>query len=66
MPHHQSLYSSGEHSKLVAKFPNVILIIFCAGNADRHHYETFKKGAEEGMLIHLDNGKRFARVYVCA
>ena len=28
------------------------------GNGDRHHYETFKKGGNEGMLLHLDNAKR--------
>ncbi|EDO44241.1 predicted protein [Nematostella vectensis] len=32
---------------------------FLIGNADRHHYETFKKGDDEGMLVHLDNAKSF-------
>lgn len=32
---------------------------FIIGNGDRHHYETFKKGGNEGMLLHLDNAKSF-------
>ena len=29
-----------------------------SGNADRHHYETFVKGGDDAMVLHLDNGKR--------
>ena len=29
------------------------------GNADRHHYETFVKGGDDAMVLHLDNGKSF-------
>ncbi|XP_031574377.1 glycosaminoglycan xylosylkinase-like isoform X2 [Actinia tenebrosa] len=32
---------------------------FIIGNADRHHYETLKKGDEDGVLVHLDNAKSF-------
>lgn len=32
---------------------------FLIGNADRHHYETFKDEGDEGMLLHLDNAKSF-------
>ena len=37
-------------------FEKIIFII--AGNADRHHYETFVKGGDDAMVLHLDNGKR--------
>ena len=30
----------------------------CAGNADRHHYETYSKAKRHGKLLHIDNGKR--------
>lgn len=29
----------------------------CAGNMDRHHYETFEKFGNETFIIHLDNGR---------
>ena len=28
-----------------------------AGNADRHHYETYSKSRPHGKLLHIDNGK---------
>lgn len=35
------------------------LFDFLIGNADRHHYETFKDEGDSGMLLHLDNAKSF-------
>lgn len=32
---------------------------FLIGNADRHHYETFRDEGDQGMLLHLDNAKSF-------
>ena len=32
---------------------------YLIGNADRHQYETFEKDGDQGMLLHLDNAKRF-------
>lgn len=32
---------------------------FLIGNADRHHYETFEKDGDSGMLLLLDNAKSF-------
>ena len=35
---------------------------FLIGNADRHHFETYAlHGIKEGRLMHIDNGKRYAR-----
>ena len=31
---------------------------YLIGNADRHHYETFK-GYDESMLVMLDSAKRY-------
>jgi hypothetical protein len=35
------------------------LFIVLLGNADRHHYETFEKDGDSGMLLLLDNAKSF-------
>lgn len=35
-----------------------------AGNADRHHYETFRADGNNGRLLHLDNGKGCVWAYV--
>ncbi|XP_078358088.1 glycosaminoglycan xylosylkinase-like [Oculina patagonica] len=35
------------------------LFDFLIGNADRHHYETFKDEGDTGMPLHLDNAKSF-------
>ncbi|KAI8518561.1 Glycosaminoglycan xylosylkinase [Branchiostoma belcheri] len=32
---------------------------YLIGNADRHHYETFEKDGDKGMLLLLDNAKSF-------
>ncbi|XP_065829885.1 glycosaminoglycan xylosylkinase-like [Oscarella lobularis] len=32
---------------------------YLIGNADRHHYETFERDGNDGMLLHLDNAKSF-------
>ena len=32
---------------------------YLIGNADRHQYETFEKDSDQGMLLHLDNAKRY-------
>lgn len=36
-----------------------IRIFDSLGNADRHHYETFKDEGDTGMPLHLDNAKRY-------
>lgn len=33
------------------------LLSACAGNMDRHHYETFEKFGNDTFIIHLDNGR---------
>ena len=32
---------------------------FLIGNGDRHHYEVFKEGGNDGMVLLLDNAKAF-------
>lgn len=39
------------------------LFDFLIGNADRHHYETFKDEGDTGMPLHLDNAKSFGDPY---
>jgi hypothetical protein len=39
-------------------FSIIVFVNRILGNADRHHYETFVKGGDDAMVLHLDNGKR--------
>ena len=32
---------------------------YLIGNADRHQYETFQDDGDQGMLLLLDNAKRY-------
>ncbi|XP_077987000.1 glycosaminoglycan xylosylkinase-like [Glandiceps talaboti] len=36
---------------------------FLIGNADRHHYETFKQDGNDAMLLNLDNAKSFGNAF---
>ena len=40
------------------------LFIYHAGNADRHHYETYAKANQHGRLMHIDNGKRLCLSHI--
>ena len=31
---------------------------YLIGNADRHHYEVFRRGGPDAMLLMMDNAKR--------
>ncbi|XP_035685479.1 glycosaminoglycan xylosylkinase-like [Branchiostoma floridae] len=49
-------YSSGPR---LLDILDAAIFDYLIGNADRHHYETFEKDGDKGMLLLLDNAKSF-------